>query len=223
MSRAEARRLGRLLGTRDDIEGLDSAHKLQILASLAYSGYIRFADIYVEGIQKIEAIDIEFARELGYRIKLLAIAKEGKAKLVFLGDSITAGWAGNGKEVWPKAFDKYHPANFGIGGDRTQHVLWRLQNGELDGITPKVAVLMIGTNNCDKKTDPADVAAGIKGILELIKTKQPQAKILLLSILPCGEKPNPGRDTRNAVNDLISKFAGGAVAPERRLILGVGL
>ena len=59
-----------------DIDGIDAAHKLQILASLAYGGYIRFSDIHIEGIQKIDASDIEFARELGYRIKLLAIAKE---------------------------------------------------------------------------------------------------------------------------------------------------
>jgi homoserine dehydrogenase len=64
-----------------DVGGGDAAHKLQILASLAYGGYIRYADIYVEGIQKIEAADIAFARELGYRIKLLAIAKEERGEL----------------------------------------------------------------------------------------------------------------------------------------------
>jgi hypothetical protein len=74
------------------------------------------------------------------------IAKEGTAELVFLGDSITAGWNGQ-KEIWNKAFGAYKPVNFGIGGDRTQHVLWRLENGEFDGIKPKAAVIMIGTNN----------------------------------------------------------------------------
>jgi homoserine dehydrogenase len=64
-----------------DVGGLDAAHKLQILASLAYNGYVRFEDIYIEGIQKIEAMDIAFARELGYRIKLLAIAKEEQGEL----------------------------------------------------------------------------------------------------------------------------------------------
>ena len=77
--------------------------------------------------------------------KFLAVAKEGKAQVVFLGDSITAGWAGGGKEVWAKAFSQWNPANFGIGGDRTQHVLWRIENGELEGIKPKAAVIMIGT------------------------------------------------------------------------------
>ena len=64
-----------------DVGGIDAAHKLQILASLAYGGYIRFSDIYIEGIQKIEAVDIAFARELGYRIKLLAIAKQEQGEL----------------------------------------------------------------------------------------------------------------------------------------------
>src|SRR5439155_19431746 len=72
------------------------------------------------------------------------IAKEGKAQLVFLGDSITAGW-GRQTEIWNTAFGKYQPANFGIGGDRTQHVLWRLENGELDGLQPTAAVVLVAT------------------------------------------------------------------------------
>jgi lysophospholipase L1-like esterase len=100
----------------------------------------------------------------------------------------------------------------GIGGDQTQHVLWRLQNGELDGYKAKLFVVMIGTNNMwAKDADPAHAAAGVKAVLDLIKAKQPQAKILLMSILPTGEKPNPGREKRMAVNGLISKYAGGSV------------
>jgi len=133
---------------------------------------------------------------------------EGKIDLAFVGDSITARWKG---DSWNKHWGAYRAVNMGIGGDRTQNVLWRLQNGQLDGYQARLFVLMIGTNNCDKKTNPADVAAGIKAILELIKTKQPKAKILLLGILPTGEKPNPGREKKAAVNELISKFAGGSV------------
>jgi len=133
---------------------------------------------------------------------------EGKIDLAFVGDSITARWKG---DSWNKHWGAYRAVNMGIGGDRTQNVLWRLQNGQLDGYKARLFVLMIGTNNCDKRTEPADVAAGIKAIVELIKTKQPKAKILLLGILPTGEKPNPGREKKEAVNELISKFAGGAV------------
>lgn len=146
--------------------------------------------------------------------KFVAQAKEGKAQLVFLGDSITAGWAGNGKEVWAKSFSQYTPVNFGIGGDRTQHVLWRIQNGELDGIKPKAVVLMIGTNNSG--SDPAEgIAKGVTKIVETIREKQPQAKILLLAVFPRGEKPstpekaNPGRDKLKQVNEIISKLDDG--------------
>ncbi len=141
--------------------------------------------------------------------RFVAIAKEGKAELVFLGDSITAGW-GSKKDIWDKAFGAYKPANFGIGGDRTQHVLWRITNGELDGIKPKAVVLMIGTNN--SSTDPAEgIAKGVTIIVETIRAKQPQAKILLLAVFPRGEKaaPNPGREKLKQVNTIIAKLDDG--------------
>ena len=145
--------------------------------------------------------------------KFVSIAKEGKAQLVFLGDSITAGW-GSKKEIWDKAFGAYTPANFGIGGDRTQHVLWRIQNGELDGIKPKAFVIMIGTNNSAQ--DPAEgIAKGVTAIVETVRAKQPQAKILLLAVFPRGEKastpekPNAGRDKLKQVNAIIAKLDDG--------------
>jgi len=141
----------------------------------------------------------------------VATAKKGEAQLVFLGDSITAGWGGNGKEVWAKSFDQWKPANFGIGGDRTQHVLWRIQNGELDGIKPKAAVIMIGTNNTGGDTAEG-IAKGVTKIVETIRKKQPATKILLLAVFPRGEKPttpekpNPGRDKIKQVNAIIAKL-----------------
>jgi lysophospholipase L1-like esterase len=143
--------------------------------------------------------------------KFVSIAKEGKAQLLFLGDSITAGWGGNGKEVWAKAFDQWMPANFGIGGDRTQHVLWRIQNGELDGLKPKAAVLMIGTNNTGSDTAEG-IAKGVAKIVETIRAKTPGTKILLLAVFPRGEKastpekPNAGRDKIKQVNAIIAKL-----------------
>jgi lysophospholipase L1-like esterase len=135
---------------------------------------------------------------------------DGKVDIGFIGDSITARWRGG--ENWTKHWGAYRAVNMGIGGDRTQNVLWRLQNGELDGYKARLYVVMIGTNNCwGKNVDPAEVAAGVKAILDLVQAKQPQAKILLLSIFPCGEKPNLGRELRTSVNQLISKFAGGQV------------
>lgn len=134
---------------------------------------------------------------------------EGKIDIAFVGDSITARWGG---ENWQKNWGQYRAVNMGIGGDRTQNALWRLQNGDLDGYEAKLFVVMIGTNNMWGKTAKAeDAAAGVKAILDMIQSKQPKAKILLMSILPTGEKPNPGRELRMAVNELISKFAGGQV------------
>lgn len=128
----------------------------------------------------------------------------------FIGDSITARWRGS--ENWTKHWGAYKAVNMGIGGDATQHVLWRLQNGQLDGYKAKMFVVLIGTNNLWGKTaKPADAAAGVKAILDLIQAKQPQAKILLMSLLPTGEKPGPGRDSRAAVNEIISKYAGGQI------------
>lgn len=115
-------------------------------------------------------------------------AREGKAQLVFLGDSITAGW-GRQEDIWDKAFGAYQPVNFGIGGDRTQHVLWRITNGELEGITPKAVVLMIGTNNAGANT-AEEIASGVTAIVKTVREKQPQAKILLLAIFPRGDKPD---------------------------------
>ena len=139
--------------------------------------------------------------------KFVAIAKEGKTDLVFLGDSITAGWGGK-KEIWDKAFGMYRPANFGIGGDRTQHVLWRITNGELDGIKPKAAVLMIGTNNSGG--DPADgIAKGVTKIVETLRAKLPDTKILLLAVFPRGEKANPQREKLKEVNSTIAKLDDG--------------
>lgn len=135
---------------------------------------------------------------------------EGKIDVAFVGDSITARWRDS--ENWRKHWGSYRAVNMGIGGDQTQHVLWRLTNGDLEGYKAKLFVVMIGTNNMwSKEPDPAQAAAGVKAVIDLIQSKQPDAKILLMSILPTGDKPNPGREKRMAVNELISKFAGGSV------------
>jgi lysophospholipase L1-like esterase len=141
--------------------------------------------------------------------RFVKIAQEGTAELVFLGDSITAGWGGK-KDIWENAFGKYKPANFGIGGDRTQHVLWRITNGELDTIKPKAIVLMIGTNNTGSDS-PESIAQGIKVIVETIRSKQPQAKILLLAVFPRGEKPSadPKNEKITSINPMIAKLHDG--------------
>ena len=137
------------------------------------------------------------------------VSKKGEAQLVFLGDSITEGWEGDGKEAWTKAWAPLKAANFGIGGDRTEHVLWRLDNGNYDGLKPKLTVLMIGTNTTGHRMDPAvDTAAGIKTIIEKLRQKQPEMKVLVLGVFPRGEKAeDPMRVRTNEINILLPRLA----------------
>ena len=129
----------------------------------------------------------------------------GSIDLVFVGDSITDGWRG-ADAIWQKFFGPHKPLNLGISGDRTEHVLWRMQHGELEGYEARLFVIMIGTNN----GDPApDVAEGIKAIISEIKDKQPQANVLLLGIFPRGEKPDGTREKNANVNKLIAKMDDG--------------
>jgi lysophospholipase L1-like esterase len=137
------------------------------------------------------------------------IAKKGGVDLLFLGDSITDGWRGGGKAVWEKNFAPLKAANFGIGGDRTEHVLWRLQHGELDGIKPKLAVLMIGTNNLGANKDE-EIADGIKTIVEELHKQTPETKVLLLGIFPRGMKADdPARARIKHINSIIAKLDDG--------------
>jgi lysophospholipase L1-like esterase len=143
-----------------------------------------------------------------------ALVKQGGWELVFMGDSITHGWEGGGKEVWAQNFAQYKALNLGYGGDRTEHVLWRLDNGELDGYQPKLLVLMIGTNNTGHRPlaqeSPEDTAAGIKAILDKIGKKSPNTRVLLLAVFPRGAKPDEEKRVRNdKVNALIKGYADG--------------
>jgi beta-glucosidase len=132
--------------------------------------------------------------------------QKGDVDLLFLGDSITQGW--NDNDVWKRHYAPRHAANFGIGGDRTQHVLWRLQNGEVDHIRPKVVVLMIGTNNLGSNT-PDEIAEGVSDIVKTLRKKLPETKILLLGIFPRGEKPGTIREHLTAVNAKIAQLDDG--------------
>ena len=122
-------------------------------------------------------------------------AKRGGIDLLFLGDSITQNWEGVGKATWNQYYGGMKAAAFGVGYDRTQHLLWRLQNGEGTGFSPKAVVLMIGTNNIGLNT-PAEIAAGISAIVQEVRTRFSGAKILLLGIFP---RDLPGSRNRSLV------------------------
>jgi lysophospholipase L1-like esterase len=127
----------------------------------------------------------------------VALAKNGGVDLLFLGDSITDGWRTKGSNVWDRVYAPRRAANFGIGGDRTQHLLWRIDHGELDNLSPKVIVLMIGTNNSN--SDSADeVAEGVEKIIAEIRARCPDSRILLLAIFPRNKMTDqPGKWTRS--------------------------
>jgi len=132
---------------------------------------------------------------------------KGNVDLVFIGDSITQGWEGRGKGVWAEFYGKRNAVNLGIGGDRTQHVIWRLDNGNLEGITPKAAVIMIGTNNSGSNS-PAQIAEGVTAIVRQLQKKTPQTKILLLATFPRGATPaDKRRQVNEKSNAIVSKLA----------------
>ena len=145
-----------------------------------------------------------------------ATVKRSQPQILFIGDSITHFFGGekfdsyplHGLKVWNEYYAPRNAGNLGFGWDKTENVLWRLQHGAVDGISPKLIVMMIGTNNTGNCSAP-DIAAGIEAIVLEFNRRLPQSKILLLGIFPRGEKPDaPQRGKIAEVNRLISKLDG---------------
>ncbi len=143
----------------------------------------------------------------------VAEAKKGGIDLLFLGDSITDAWRRDpAKKIWDREFAQLKAANFGISGDRTQHLLWRIQNGELEGLAPKVVVLMIGTNNIGQKDPepPASAAAGVQAIVKEIHARSAKTRILLLGVFPRSEKADHAhRGVVKEINAAIARLDDG--------------
>jgi len=149
--------------------------------------------------------------------KVLERIAQGNIDLIMVGDSITHNWESTGKKVWDQYYAHRNAVNMGFGGDGTESVLWRLDHGEFDGINPKLAVLMIGTNNSNGQDNTADeIADGIKTICAGMRAKMPNTKILILAIFPRGEGNDEQREAKEygttfnpqwAKNDKASKIA----------------
>ena len=141
--------------------------------------------------------------------KLADLKKMEKVDLLMIGDSITHGWEGRGKKVWDEYYSKRNAFNIGFSGDRTEHVLWRLQHDAIKGIAPKLAVIMIGTNNTGHRQDPAEeTAAGIKAIISELEKQVPETKVLLLAVFPRGAKSDdPLRQLNTGINEIIAGYA----------------
>jgi lysophospholipase L1-like esterase len=147
--------------------------------------------------------------------EFVATASRGDIDCLLMGDSITDWWRRAGAEVFEKNFGTLKCANFGIAGDRTQGVLWRMENGELNGYTPKAMMLMIGTNNLSAgrggtPNTPAEIAEGIKLIVEKFRARFPQARVLLLGVFPRGAQPaSRFRESIGQINAIIARLDDG--------------
>ncbi len=131
------------------------------------------------------------------------------AELLLIGDSITHGWESTGKDVWQTYFSHIPTLNLGFGGDRTENVLWRIEQGELDALAPKLIVMMIGTNNTGHRMDhPENIAKGVSRILDEFNKQLPDSRVLLLGIFPRGENDDsPERINNQKVNELLFALA----------------
>lgn len=160
-----------------------------------------------------EAVPRLDANSLEAHAELLQKTKKGKIDLYFLGDSITRRWGAldypHLLEHWKKTFFGWNAANFGWGGDTTRNILWRIRSGELDGVNPKVVVLMAGTNNLGRESAEW-IVEGIRAIVATVQEKAPGAHILLMAIAPRGDRPVHGAHIR-AINAELAKMAGGRV------------
>lgn len=125
-------------------------------------------------------------------------------RLLFIGDSITRAWQTRGKGIWKRCYAG-RAANLGFSGDKTQHLLWRLENGELAGIEPDAVVLLIGTNNQRVNRAPG-IYRGVRANVRLIRRELPRSHIILMTIFPCREKGHPFRERIARANRRIKKL-----------------
>jgi lysophospholipase L1-like esterase len=136
-----------------------------------------------------------------------ARAAQGNANILFVGDSITQLWTTSGKAAWNQDFAPVGAMDAGIGGDGTEQVLYRLNHGNLDGIHPQVVVLMIGINDLIAGATASEVSAGVSAVVQTLRDKLPDAKILLLGLLPAFDNASPIRQEAAAVNQALPGLA----------------
>eukprot|EP00095_Tigriopus_kingsejongensis_P006905 maker-scaffold126_size328755-snap-gene-1.17 protein:Tk06905 transcript:maker-scaffold126_size328755-snap-gene-1.17-mRNA-1 annotation:"platelet-activating factor acetylhydrolase ib subunit gamma" len=158
-------------------------------------GAIAKAPVDVQGDQRWMSMHQRYVSE----------ARESEPEILWIGDSIIQRLVNS--NIWERSFCQMHSLNFGISGDRTETLLWRIENGELEGLAPKVIVVLVGTNNFDDSAE--DTATAIETICSTIRNKQPQAYLVVLSLLPRGHSPNPLRERNAKVNSLIADYLRG--------------
>lgn len=146
------------------------------------------------------------AEWLEHHERLRAARDRDKAELVFLGDSITEAW--RTAPAWSAEFGRYTPLDLGVAGDHTQHLLWRIEHGELDGLHPELAVVLIGVNNLAGGFTPEQTAGGVRAVLAAVNRHLPDTRVLLLGVLPARHEPgDPLRQKISEANHLLAVLA----------------
>ena len=148
-------------------------------------------------------------------LEKMALLRAGPVDLVWLGDSITQNWEASGPPdwmdftpVWRRYYGDRHPLNLGFKGDTTQHLLWRMTNGELAGITPRAAVVLIGANNMGRvRNTAAQVVAGIEAVIDTLRTRLPSTRVVLVSVLPSIRSAYVTRTTERVNAELARRYA----------------
>jgi beta-glucosidase len=145
-------------------------------------------------------------------------AQRGEVPILFIGDSITHMMFTNGGAVWREEYQKDGCVNIGLSGDKVENILWRIQNGALGTVQPKVTVLLAGVNNMRKNT-PEEIGLGVGAIVDELKERLPETKILVLGVFPRGHKANTAdRIKIKEINQYIEKLNDG----ERVFYLDIG-
>jgi hypothetical protein len=165
----------------------------------------------IQNARTAEGAITPIPKDLERHAQFLERGRQGEIDLLFLGDSITDRWPRVGEQSWLK-LAAYKPANFGVEAECTEHLLWRIEHGELEGISPKVVVVLIGTNNVfyfpDEK--PEWAASGVEKIVSEIRKRSPASKVLLFGIFPRGEKGSRLRNTITEINGKLQHLDNGA-------------
>ncbi len=146
--------------------------------------------------------------------EFLAAARRDRADVLFLGDSLTDHWRSRGLAAWQQLLGPLRALNFGVAGDRTQQLLWRIEHGELERLSPRATLVLIGTNNLDPgfgepsltpRNTPEEIGAGILAVVDAIALRLPLTMIVLHAVFPRGEPGPPVRTEIDAINDDLRK------------------
>ncbi|MDZ4835737.1 MAG: GDSL-type esterase/lipase family protein [Candidatus Melainabacteria bacterium] len=189
-----------------------SSSKFKILIALLSLGLVSLGGFFWLEENKSPAEKSEAEVEKYYQKMHTRIMKRVKGvpiDLLFIGDSITEHWLDDGKDIWAKEYGAWNPGNFGLSGDTTYGVLWRLKQNDITGLKPKVAIVLIGTNDLSVGRGAAATARGIEKIVDTLKKQLPDTTVVLIGLLPRSRAADPGRKLITEVNQSISKLENG--------------